>query len=284
MLGACALAFAAAAHAADQPPADVLAADDQIIAKGRASYYSLKAEGMSGFSCQLVPDFDKALEDLRKTNASEAERRAKLFPRMHFELVAPLMGNAVVTHSFDGEEPADLAGNFEKIYNGMDQMARGFFMTWRGFMVVDVFPKPGQPYTLEKVQSGYRIYYPDGGADALIMTDPDLVISSLKITTPKFVATIRPQFKKVDGKLVLAAYEALYQGTEPGAKTEAEARVRIDYQKVDGFQLPQYLHIDGALNGKPYEVGIAFTGCHITKGNEPLPAQAAPAAREIMKK
>ncbi len=278
-LGMCALALAApAAHAADKAAANAQADDDQIIAQARASYYSLKREGMAEFRCSLMPNWEQTLAGLRKTDAAEADRRAKIFPQIHFDLTVPIGGSIALTHNYTGEPHPELAGNFDKIYHGMDQMIRGFFMTWNGFMVSDMLPKPGQPYTLEKVQSGYRIYYVDGGADALILMDQDMVISSLKVSTAKFESTIRPKYQKIDGKLVLVGFDAVYLGASPDGKSpgmKMEIHVKVDNQLVDGFQIPKYLDLQGASSEQSFAVGVGFADCHAKRPDAMAPAAAS---------
>ncbi len=271
--GICALALAPAAQAADKP-ADVLAADDQLIAQARASYYSLKREGMAEFRCRVAPNFEAVIAELRKTNAAEADRRAKLFQRMRFDVTVPIEGNVSLTHSYDGEVPADLAANFDKINHGMDQAVRGFFMTWRGFMVTDMFPRPAVAYTLDKVQSGYRISYLDHGASALVTMDHDMVISSIKMTMGPFEGTISPHFEKIDGKLVLVSYEGVSQGPVPGAHVpdvKAKGHFKIDNQLVDGFLIPRHHEMQGTVNGETAAMGITFSDCHAKRTDAAAP-------------
>ncbi len=272
--GICALVLAAPAHAADPAPANAQADDDQIIAQARASYYSLKREGMAEFRCRVVPNFDQVLAGLRKTDAAEADRRANILAHTRFELVVPLEGNVILTHSYDGEMPAELAANFNLVYSNVEQALRGFFMTWRGFMVNDMLPKPGVAYTLDKVQSGYRISYLDHGASALVTMDHDMVISSIKMTMGPFEGTISPHFEKIDGKLVLVSYEGVSQGPVPGAHVpdvKAKGHFKIDNQLVDGFLIPRYHEMQGTVNGETAAMGITFSDCHAKRTDAAAP-------------
>ncbi len=286
LLGTCALALLAPAVQAADKPANPVAEDDQVIAQARAAYYSLKEEGVAEFRCRVVPNFDKMFATLRKTDAADADLRAKIFAKTRFDLVVLLRtGEVTLTHSYDGEVPASQTVN--QVYDGMDKVTRAFFSLWRNFMVVSVFPVPfsqgGRPYVLEKVQSQYYLSYADEHSSALLITmDQDMLMSRVKINNRNFREVVSPRFEKAGGKLVLIGFDDIDQAT--GQDMKVDLHVKIDNQMVDGFQLPRQFGAQGSVNGQAFEMAMTFTDCHVTKGNEPPLAVPAPAAREIMKK
>ncbi len=266
--GMCALVLAAPAHAADQPPAGPQAEDDRIIAQARASYYSLKDAGMTEFRCRIVPNIDNMLVIMRKTDAADADLRAKILAKTRFDLVVPLRGKATLTHSYDGEVPAN--PTVDQVYDGMDKSTRGFFQIWTGFMVQGVFPAAGQPYVLEKAQSQYYLSSVDGGSIMFVAMDQDLLVSRMKINDRNFRVTISPRFEKVGGKLVLIGYDATDQAVWQDMKIEFH--VKIDNQLVDGLQLPRRYEVQGMVNGQAFDMALTFTDCHVSRGDVIAPA------------
>ncbi len=258
---------ALAAEAASAPAATAAAAqlsdNEKVLVKARAAYYSLKQEGLAEFTCRLVPNWDKLLVDVRKINAKEADRRLAIFGKIHFEARVAADGKVSVTHRYEGQEPADLAENFRHIYHGVEQTASGFFDSWKGYVLTPYLPQAGAAYTLEQDASQYRVTYKEGGADILILLDPELTIQSARVVEKDFDITFYPQFRKVKGGLLLTGYDTRYEGTSP--PTKGEGHILIEYQKVGGFQIPSKLNLTGVDNGARFAVEISFTECRATR-------------------
>lgn len=278
MVVVCALACAAPAFAADpavgQAPGkgSVKAASQtsgkalnkaEILEKARAGYYSLHREGLSEFTCGLVPDWEMMLAEVRKTNPEEAERRLKIFRQIHFELTALSLGIINIKHSYSGEEHPELAENFNHIYHGIEQMTSGFFDTWKGFVMVPFLPEASADFNIEKKGTQYRLSYREGDTEVLTRLDQNLVIKSTHIVNSEFDSTIEPQFTRVDGGLLLSGYDGIYVGGEPS--TKAVIHVRIDNQLVDGFQLPGRIAVSGSDDGTEFAVEVSFVDCHATR-------------------
>ncbi|HEY5994139.1 MAG TPA: hypothetical protein VIU46_06000 [Gallionellaceae bacterium] len=274
LLGICALGFLAPvaygaetvperAGKASALPSGKTSAKEEILLKARASYYSLKKEGLNEFKCSIEPDWEAPLAELRKTNPQEVERRLKLFKKMHFEFTASVLGNIDVTHRYDGEVPADMAANFEQIYGGIRQMTSGFYATWKGFTLTPFLPEAREAYTLDQEPSQYRLGYEGGGTKVVTFLDPDMAITSAQITNDAFDSTITPKFRKVAGGFLMSGYDAVFEGTSPPSKITLH--VLIDYKLVDGFQLPSRLDLQGSSEGKPFSLVVSFVDCHATR-------------------
>ncbi len=276
LLGICALASAApAALAADK------AANEKFLEKARASYYSLKKAGLAQFKCGVTVDWDKTLAEFRKTNPEEADRRVKIFNNIRFDFIEPIGGGqTTVTHSYNGEDHPELAPNFEKIFHGTEQTISGFFSTWSGFVAVPFLPDPSDNYKLVKDHSRYNVSTEDGGVKVLAVLGQDLAIQKVKVSSKSFDSTIATQFHKVDGLYLLSSYDATYASESQGIK--GGVKVNIEYQVVDGFQIPKVLDIQGSNNGQTFLMGLNFIDCQVTRSDAPAPAASAvPAAQPL---
>lgn len=263
LAGALCWAFALAmpAQAAEKAPSKLQQV--ALLEKARASYYSLQKEGLSDFTCSLAPDWSKMLEGVRESNPEEAERRLKIFQQIHFQVKALILGMVDVKHSYSGEEHPELADNFQHIYHGIEQMVSGFFDTWKGFVMVPFLPETSVDFNIQKKGAQYRLTYSEGDTAVVTLLDPNLVITSTHITSSEFDSTIKPQFTKVDGGLLLSGYDGTYVGRSPASK--AVIRVRIDSQVVDGFQLPHKVAVSGSDDGSKFAIDLYFTDCHATR-------------------
>lgn len=264
-----ALAFALPAQAADkaaEKAADKAPAKLQQVAlleKARAGYYSLQREGLAEFTCSLAPDWGKMLAGVRESDPAEAERRLKIFQQIHFQVKALIVGMIDVKHSYSGEEHPELADNMQHIYHGIEQMVTGFFDTWKGFVMVPFLPETSADFNIQKKGAQYRLTYSEGDVAVVTQLDPNLMITSTRITSSEFDSTIKPQFTRVDGGLLLSGYDGTYVGGSPA--TKAVIRVRIDSQVVDGFQLPGKIAVSGSDDGSAFAIDLFFTDCHATR-------------------
>ncbi len=256
-------AVAATSAPAAAPAAVPLSDNDRLLEKARAAYYSLQKEGFGEFTCRLVPNWEKLLVDVRKINAKEADRRVKVFGKIRFTARVKADGGVSITHSYEGQEPADLAENFRHVYHGVEQMATGFFDSWKGYALTPYLPEAGTAYTLEREPSQYRLSYKEGETGIIILLDRELAIRSTRVVDQDFDITFHPHFRKTKGGLLLTGFDTSYAGTSP--PTKGEGHVLIEYQKVDGFQLPKKLNLSGVDDGARFDVEMFFTECHASR-------------------
>ena len=260
LVGACVAILLAPAAMAFQKPFD----NDRVLTQARASYYSLKSEGLAEFQCSMTPNWEALLAELHKTNPAGAEAAVKKLSSLQFSVTLPTGGDAQVTHNTLEAENEEVAKGLKDIYSGMEQMTVGFFQTWSAFMVSPALPEPGNVYDLQKDGIQYRLSYKDGSSDVVTILDRDFAISSTRVTNATFDSTLEPQFRKsAPGLLLLAGYHATYKGTAPGDNTDLT--VAIDYQAVDGFQLPRTLNLKGTYGNSPFAVEGGFSNCAATK-------------------
>ncbi len=267
LLAALAAPAALAAGAASAPVASGAAEQvpdkEKVLVKARASYYSLHKEGLGGYKCSLVPNWEKMLHDAFKTMPEGAEQKLRELHKIHFELSVSGSGVPSIQHHVEGELDPEVAENLGEMYTGMEQMVGGFFATWRGFMMQPLLPEPVIEYRLEKTQYQYRISYKEEGADVVTLLGEDLAIRSLHVTSKEFDSTVRPQFTKTAGGFVLASYDAVYQNLSPPSL--GVLHVKIDNRLVDGFQLPVKIFVSGEDDGTQFAIEVSFTDCHATR-------------------
>ncbi len=233
---------------------------DVVIRQARAAYYSLNGEGMQQFQCNIMPNWEVLLADPFKADPAALGRAVQKLNQLRFSATVPSQGDAKVTHN---EIPADnkqMADGLTQIYSGMEQMVVGFFQTWSVFVISPGLPEAGSTFQLEEIPSGYRISYKDGTADVVTQMNKDFSITSTAVSSKEFDSTLQPLFKQTAKGLLLSGYQAIYSGASAAEKTELQ--VKIDYQQVDGLQLPKTLDLQGSYGGNPFKVEVAFSGCH----------------------
>jgi hypothetical protein len=250
----------------------------ETLKKARESYYSLKDQGLTEFQCTMAPDWAFLLADQRKNDPAGIDTAIQKLQALHFGLTLGLDGNAKVTHNEIAAENEQVANGLKQIYSGMEQMATGFFQTWAAYTISPALPDATTPFDLNSIGSDYLISYKEGSAEVTTTMAKDYAISSMRVKTSEFDSTIKPQFKKIPKGLLLSGYQALYRGATPAEATDLD--VSIDYQEINGLQIPQELSLSGSYGASPFKVKVNFTACTATKsGDQTIAQRVAPPSK-----
>jgi hypothetical protein len=234
----------------------------QVITKARASYYSLADQGMAGFQCAVTPDWEKLLEGQRKQNPAAADEAIKTLNRLHFVFNVD-KGQVKITHNEVSGVSKEMSDALAQVYGGMEQMAMGFFDTWKLFMINGPLPAADSKYQLQSGGQVYLLNYVDGTADVATTMRRDFAISNLQVTTKEYDSAIQPSFTASPKGFVLNSYTASYKSQDP--KETTQLVIFIDYQEVDRLQILKKLTLTGTYGGVPFAVDLAFSGCSVTR-------------------
>lgn len=255
LLVCCALAPLSAAQA--------VANKQSVLSQARQSYYNLRAEGLASFQCSLTPNWELLLQDQRKQNPDGADAAIKVLSQLRFTASLAADDTVKLTHNDLPGQSQQMMDALKQIYGGMEQMASGFFDTWKLFMVNSPFPTVGSEYQLEAAGAQYRLSYRDNLADVVTTMGRDFAISNLKVTTAEFDSAIQPRFNSTPKGFVLSSYEASYQSQKPDEATLL--KVLLAYQDVSGMQMLQKLNLSGTYGGTPFAVELTFSDCQVMK-------------------
>ena len=231
----------------------------RVIEQARRAYYGLRALGLDEFQAAVKPNWEIVLKGQLKADPVAGERGLKVLNGLHFSMVLDKDGKVTLTHHTDAE-PANeqQRKGFDEIYSGMDQAIDGFFATWSLFMLNSPLPATESAYKLDDLGSEYRLSYKDGDSDVVTQMGKDFIISDLRVKSPQFTSSVRPQFTHTEQGLVLSGYAADYVPTSgPGV---IKLDVKIDHQPVSGLQLPVTLKVDSVYDGAPTHIELAFSG------------------------
>jgi hypothetical protein len=235
----------------------------QVVTQARAAYYNLKAQGLTDFRCNAMPNWAKMLEEVRQKDPAQFAKAIDILKQLSFDVAVNTNGKTQVTHNTPAAGNADVAAGFADIYKGMEQMMSGFFDTWSPFAFNGILPEPGGEYQLTDAGTQYRLMYKDGSADVETTMGRDFAISEVKVKTATFRSSLRPQLSKGAEGFVLTGYTADYEGQTKEEATHLE--VSINYQQVSGVKLPQTLNLKGSYGASPFQVELGFSGCQANK-------------------
>lgn len=235
-----------------------------VLSQARRAYYNLRTEGLQSFECGITPNWEMLLQKEHEQNPEGVEQAIKTLSQLQFTLNLAADSSVKLTHNTLEGQSEQMMDALKQIYEGMEQMASGFFDTWKLFMLAPPFPEVDSQYDLTATGSEYRLSYKeDTTTDVVTTMSRDFAINNMKITTSEFDSAIQPAFATTPKGLILSSYEAVYQSQKPEESTHL--KVHIGYNVVDGIQVPQKLSLSGSYGGAPFNVELGFSDCKVTK-------------------
>ncbi len=235
----------------------------ELLRKARAAFYSLRAEGMTQFTCSIDPNWTALLKTSGVTDPKALDPAVAKLNQLRFIVTVDRNGSAKITHNEIPAENAQVSEGLKQIYSGMEQMTGGFFQTWSLFVIDQPLPLPGTAISLESNDREYLIKYVEDVASVAVNMNKDYSVTSVHTTTADFDSLISPRFTASGKGLLMNAYDAKYVGT--GGKDKTELNVVLDYQDVSDLKLPKNLAIKGTYNGAPFAVEVVFSACTASK-------------------
>lgn len=243
--------------------AQAVANKQSVLSQARQSYYNLRGEGLFSFQCNVTPNWELLLQKESQQNPEGAAAAIKTLNQLRFMVNLGTDNNVKLTHNELTGQSEEMMAALKQIYGGMEQMASGFFDTWKLFLLNPPFPEVSSQYQLEAAGPQYKLSYREDLADVVTTMGRDFAISNLKVTTPEFDSAILPTFSRTPKGLLLSAYEASYKSQKPEETTEL--KVSMDYQDVQGLKMLQKLNLSGTYGGSAFAVELAFSDCQVTK-------------------
>lgn len=244
-------------------PAQTVANKQSVLSQARHSYYNLRDEGLLSFQCSITPNWELLLQKERAQNPEGTDNAVRTLSELQFTVTLSADDAVKLTHNELAGQSEEMMAALKQIYGGMEQMASGFFDTWKLFMLSPPFPALNNEYQLQAKGPQYLLTYRDDTADVATTMGRDFAISDMKITTAEFDSSIQPKFAKTPKGWLFTDYDASYQSQKPEEATKL--KVHIEYQPVNGLQMLKKLNLSGSYGGAPFAVELAFSGCQVTK-------------------
>ena len=222
--------------------------DFKTIEKARSMY--LTGPVPSSISCGVSVDWDGFFQRLKieQTEATK-ERTAKLKD----------MKISVVTRDADHTEVKVDPDNWPNgLTEGLRQQLRGFFqMYWSEAYGRLLVVKREDHFELIPGAEGYVLKTQNGSAKVAIELNKSYLITRTSFETPQMSAVATPGFVK--GEDGLLRLRSLDQTIDMGA-TKMVVNIALDYQRVDGYDIPQ--HLSMALPGS-FSFEYTLSGCDV---------------------
>jgi hypothetical protein len=260
-LGAFFLALALVLPAAGQTPAQSAAKPPDkktILEKALHSYYVLENQGLKSFQCTVQPDWKKFMDTMAQKPATGEDPRLALLIPVEYSVAINNQEDPKITPILTTGGTLD--PSVQGIVDGAQRTLLGFFQSWDSMVLSSLFsPSEEASYALLEQPDGYKLTQISGEMNIEILLTKDLVFTTMKSTAPGVVILVKPHFTKTDkGLLMTSMDDDINNGSQ-------KVNVQIQYQTVDGFQLPGKVSYVATFSGQTVPLEFTFTKYQLAK-------------------
>jgi hypothetical protein len=136
-------------------------------------------------------------------------------------------------------------------------MMAGFFQTWNAYMNGSMVPSPDSTVTVSTAGDGVHLSATSGDTKVDEEFDKNMLLTQVLVLSPEVRVLATPSYVKTADGLVVSAVAS--QINQPPTAPQTEVIFRIEYAKVDSFQIPSNIVVD-TKNVGVIEVGL--NACH----------------------
>ena len=242
--------------------------DQQILSQARRSYYNLRNEGVTSFSCRVMPDWDSVYKGFKIDGAGESLR--SVLAGMHFEVTVDPDG---AVHFSDHSDmlPVDeqVTDRLRTVTSGMENVVTGFFKIWLSFMFASVISENDNDYQLEDVGEEYRLTQREGAARVSVTMSKDFAVTEMAVDTSEMELKFYPQFSLNSRRYLLTSYDTQMKVTTSAQSVDVRTSGKIEYQEIQRVKLPSNLKTIVATAANTVEIQISFKDCEVKSTKSP---------------
>lgn len=245
---------------------------DVLLAKAAASYYSAVRPGpahgvLESFQCNIQPDWPKLLAAMDKaTGQASAESVASNDPRLALlapitiSVTAEINGRSTLNWNQPEQTDENANGTLELAHQTVQHALEGFFQFWTPFINGTIVPKTSEGIEIHQTAQNLTLHAQMSDQNLNEIFAPDLTLREFNVSMSGVRIRFNPAFENTPEGLLVKTFDSHIQlpGTPP--PPERGMQVALEYQAVQGFQLPAHLSIDVDHTG---HAGFAFSGCTV---------------------
>ena len=199
-----------------------------VVAAGdKPAYYNLPRAGVRRIQCDVNPDWEPMIADLRNQSTDAADTALRILKQFRFVWTVEPEGSTIL-HNDVKVENAQMRVEIVRTVDEFVGMVSGFTDIWKRFAFGAVSPTAGTRWTVDAAGTH---------------------------------AEIRPRFTSTPAGLLMTGYDAASVAVATNETTDV--RASIAYQSIRGARVPAQLDLQGASPGGPFHIRAAFTACGI---------------------
>jgi hypothetical protein len=236
----------------------------ELLDNARKSYSRLSAQGFAGFHCRVQPDFDGFYKGI-KTDSVAQTQLLPILQKVTFRVVVGPDGASTVSHQSDIAPPNEaVAERVRNVIDGTEQVITGFIHSWAPLSINSPFSadEESKEDQFEDLGSKYRLTHKDKSSSVVVLVRRDYAVEEVEIVSTSLRVSMRPAWEATPKGWRLAGYEATYSS---GAGPSQKVSIAIDYQDVEGLQLPRSINATIPIPAGTVIFPFAFVDPHIER-------------------
>lgn len=229
--------------------------DVKTMDKVRALY--LTGPIPSSISCDVAVDWDAFFKELKIEQTDEVKARLQKFKAIQMHVGSRDSAHTDVT--ITGVDPS-----ISTVADSLRQQLGGFFQTYWSIGFAQFLGEKSDPFKLTPSADGYEVTSGSEGSKVGVEIDKAFLVTQFSFVSPQMNVVVKPKFQA--GSNGLLRLSSTDETVEMGA-SKMVVNFGWDYQKIDGYDIPQHLHM--ALSGS-YAFDYTLTGCKVTAEASPV--------------
>ena len=241
--------------------------NDAMLARAGNLYYSTTKFGLGGFTCAIHPDWYTLFVSARKGETVRADDpRIVLLKTVRLTLHAQMKGGSTLDW-----EPAPDPNNtldpdsvtlLKDMHAATDQTLQGFLQFWTPFADGSAVPENSEGLDITKTGNGYRLHAVTSDTEVTEEMDSQLTLTRFNVVMKQATVDFAPTYGPTSQGLLVNGFLAhILAAGEPAEKTQ-EMHVGIEYEVVDGFQIPSRLNMEVIGSGT---FNFSFDDCTVSR-------------------
>ena len=229
------------------------------LAAAHAQYYTPTASGLKSFHCDASIDWKAMLSRFAGTDIPDDNPALKFLQTVHLAVNDDLHGTGELEWTSTVEPPNDRKAGMQQMQDGLQTMIAGFFQSWNAYMNGSMVPLPDHTVTITKSSDG--VHLSGTSKDSTFDEDYDrnMLLTQALVVSPSLKVLAKPTYTGTPDGLILSSLTSLVH--QPPTSPEVEATFRVEYAKVDSYQIPSHVVFDIKNTGM-FEFG--FSACKVT--------------------
>ena len=230
-----------------------------VLEKARRTYYILEDQGLKSFQCIVQPDWKKFMDTEEQKPANGEDPRLALLSPVYYSVAVDNQGDPKITPNRPTGGTPD--SSVDQMIAGAQRSVLGFFQTWNSMVLSSLFsPSEEDSYTLSEQPDGFKLAEIAGEQHIEISLTKDYVFTLMHVTAPGVVISIYPKYTKIDkGLLLMTGFDDdINNGSQ-------KVSVQIQYQTIEGFQLPSKVSYQVTFSGQTVPMDLYFTKYQLGK-------------------
>ncbi|MGB9068859.1 MAG: hypothetical protein WCC21_09830 [Candidatus Acidiferrales bacterium] len=241
-----------------------LTAGGNRLFAARAQYYTPTANGLKSFHCEATIDWKAMLKRFSGAEIPEDNPALKYLQTVHLSVVDQLTGKGSMEWIDTGTPPEGQQANLKQMRDGLQTMIGGFFQSWNAYVNGSMVPFPDK--TIDVTTEGVKTHLHGASTNMTFDEDYDenMLLTQAVVETSELKVVAVPTYVRTDDGLVVVAVTS--QVNQPPAAPALGVTFRVQYTKVDSFQIPSHVVYDIKNIGV---IEVAFSACQATVADSP---------------